>query len=176
MEGGVFLKTGHRAILCILIFIIAITAFLPSTMAARGGKGQLKNLSFTIATDKPEYQLGETVFVTLTLTNIGKKKDITIMYGDSKFFDFTVRIPVNSSYEIIYRWSYDKYFFQLVTVVTLHPGDSFGQTLEWPQTDFDKKQVGPETYYISGETLFILEPSGKLTLLRTQILSIQIVD
>lgn len=154
---------------------MATTAFLPSTVAARVGKGQTKRLTLTIVTDKPEYELGETVYVTLTLTNVGKKP-VTIMYGDSKFFDFAVRIVADSTYEMIFRWSHGRYFSPLATVITLHQGDSFGQTLEWPQIDFEQEPVGSGTYYISGDTLFVLEPSGKLTLLRTQLLSIQILD
>ena len=109
----------------------------------------------TMTLQNTNFSLGESVDITLTLTNISNQ---TIEYTwDSLMFDFRVYNDTNNN---LYDWWNTQLFLNLGVTSTLSPGESISsgnidEALVWPQT-YDAGAfsegfpVSPGTYYIVG--------------------------
>jgi len=107
-------------------------------------------LELTMAVEKTDYVLGESVNVTLTVTNISNQ---TIDFAYAAWtFDFLVYNDTGS----VYQWSSCRIFPQFIINWPLKPGDNITNVLAWPQTcNLAERsqgiQVSPGTFYILGE-------------------------
>ncbi len=105
--------------------------------------------------DKSSYRLGETVIVSITLTNNGKEP-VTVSYSIGKLFDVVVHDYAGSR---IGAFS-DGKFFPLTRVVflTLRPSESHTEKLAWSQHLYERsnnsfKPIPPGRYGLQAVVL-----------------------
>ena len=84
----------------------------------------------TVTTDKLNYVVGETVVITLTLTNDTNTVQ-TYEFGTSQRYDVIIRRGGRE----IWRWSDGRVFAQMLGSETLQPGESRVYTVDWNQTN-----------------------------------------
>ena len=109
-------------------------------------------LELGVSLEKTVFNVGESVNVTLTITNISQQ---TVNFTHTGMdFDFLV---YNDSGGLIYQWSVGKAFPMFITIAALAPGGNVTATYTWPQTcnvpaSTTNLQVPPGTYYIVGKS------------------------
>ncbi|MFX0096907.1 MAG: BsuPI-related putative proteinase inhibitor [Candidatus Hodarchaeota archaeon] len=84
-------------------------------------------LSLNVELPESKLRMGEAMNIALTLTNIGDHS-IELAFPDTQIFDFSVEAFKGG---IIYVWSWDKVFAQMILEVELSPGQSLQRTLSW---------------------------------------------
>lgn len=84
-------------------------------------------LLLAVELSKRTYILGETLSARFTLTNTALWP-IEIVFSSSKTFDFFVR---DTDGGVIYQWSWDKMFLQMLSPFHLNPFESISRTLSW---------------------------------------------
>ncbi|MFX1487438.1 MAG: BsuPI-related putative proteinase inhibitor [Promethearchaeota archaeon] len=89
-----------------------------------------------------QHRAGEVMSISFTLTNIARRY-ILLTFPTPQTFDFLVR---NALGEIIYVWSWGKYWIQVLMPAHLNPWQSIQETLSWtPDT--------PGIYTLTGYTV-----------------------
>lgn len=96
-------------------------------------------------TDKRQYAPGESVKMTLTLTNAGKRP-LTLHFRSGQTFDFIVK---RGRVEV-WRWSHDRAFTQALQDVTLAPDETKRFEATWDQKDNKGKPVSDGRYAVTG--------------------------
>jgi hypothetical protein len=118
------------------------------------GDNEQLGLQLTMALQKTKYSLGESISVTLTITNISNQ---TIRFGLGPYNDFDFRV-YNGTNSILYQWS-DRWIgvavYAHVLLETLNAGESLSENLAWQQTCYNSGlsegvPVSSGTYYIVG--------------------------
>ena len=113
------------------------------------------SIKLTAILDKSTYRRGESVNVTVRITNIDNKTIVLIFPSPLKV-DFEV---YNESLQLIHNgFSTTHGTATVLTSVTLEPGESLSQTFTWDQQKMKivngyysgLEPVGPGTYYIFG--------------------------
>lgn len=99
-------------------------------------------IKLAMSLDKSKYGLGESVNVTLRLTNIDNKTIMLVFCSPLKV-DFRV---CDEIYQTIYTYSGTHGTIAIGSSVILESGESFGRTLTWDQ------QAEPGIYFIFGRT------------------------
>lgn len=102
-------------------------------------------LSYTISTDKSTYNLGESVRITLTKTNVSGGS-ITLRYRTAQRFDFVARRGTAE----IWRWSRGRSFAQVASTVTLSPGERQVFRATWDQRNNQGVLIAPGNITIQG--------------------------
>ena len=126
-------------------------AFLIGVILA-GGYGLVRadseDVVVGVSTNKNTYGWGETVVVTVSVTNTGPST-LYFIFGDSHQAGYTIYQvrgqtlkPVSTTYNDIY--------FPLVTELTLGPGATENYVFEWAQTSETSTDIKPATYAIKG--------------------------
>jgi len=95
--------------------------------------------------NKPVYVAGEPVEVRLTLRN-GGESPLRVQFGSGQRFDVIVR----RRGALVWRWSYDKAFVQVIQDVTLRPGETLSFGAAWGQVDLQGRRAEPGDYEIIG--------------------------
>jgi hypothetical protein len=114
----------------------------------------LTNFKLTMTLDKTEYNLGEPINVTLTITNISHQTQDFYYYASS--IDFYVYTGSNNACQWVFQWTNETFSIpQYVVDMPFSPGEKLIQSLVWPQTcnqptGSEGTQVSPGTYYIVG--------------------------
>jgi len=114
---------------------------------ARGWQG---NLELSITLNKTVVLVGESVRIVLTLKNNGSK-NVTFWMGPP-FFDAYL-YDLND--QLVAKWSEGKAFPEYVMEITLRPGETFSETVDWNLYSYDYKGGGfipvkPGKYRVSG--------------------------
>lgn len=99
------------------------------------------NLRFTMEVGQPEYRAGEQVPMTFVVENTGPISQ-TLAFSSGQQFDFAV----TANGREIWRWSAGKAFIQMLTSITLAPGEKKTFTAAWPQKDNQGGQVKAGEY------------------------------
>ena len=131
----------------------AVLAVLSVAFLGLGGTQQIKcgDLIQGVKADKPAYSLGEKIAFQFAVRN-DSNQAITYKFSSSKQFD----LWVTRGGEETYRLSKNKVYLQMMTNVTLRPGETKTYCAEWDQKDNSRKQVGPGAY----TTYAQLTPTG----------------
>lgn len=88
---------------------------------SHGKKGEvLDDLKVMVTTDKKIYKKSEPVEVTISVTN-KESEDVTLVFPDSQVADFKVKDIFGN---MVYQWSFDKCFLQMLTEVTIPSGET----------------------------------------------------
>jgi len=123
-----------------LIFV-ALNAFLPLnfSLQAEATKYPFK---LVITLEKTVFKLGEPVYVTCILTNIGEE-NVTLYQTADRMFDFLIR---DKNFIHVYRYAFDYGWIGLYfPFPPIEPGGNWTETRIWDQT-----YVPLGTYYVSG--------------------------
>lgn len=106
-------------------------------------------IRLTIEFEKTEFNLGEDMVASLSVTN---ERDENFSFDTVAAFDF---ILYDENFQTIYWWSIDKAFIMVVIEATLKPGESYSENLSWDLNLYDPDTGGylpivPGRYYIRG--------------------------
>jgi hypothetical protein len=96
-------------------------------------------------TDKRHYALGESVKMTLTLTN-ASQRPLKLNFRSGQTFDFVVK---RGRVEV-WKWSHEKAFTQALQDLMLAPNETKRFEATWDQKDKQGKQVGDGRYAVTG--------------------------
>lgn len=106
----------------------------------------IKGLKVKLVVPKKNYSLGQAVPLILTVKNIsGRKKTFT--FSSAQNYDFLVR---SAGGKLIWQWSKDKFFAQVLQDVTLEPKEGLRFEEEWSQKDQSGNLVKKGRYRIMG--------------------------
>lgn len=101
------------------------------------------NLRLTIEVGQTTYRVGESVVMTFTVENTGVIAE-TLAFSSGQQYDF--RITLNG--QEVWRWSAGRVFIQMLTSLTLKPGEKKTFTAAWPQRDNQGGQVKAGEYAV----------------------------
>lgn len=99
-----------------------------------------------VSTDRTLYALGETVTVTLAVTNPTDER-ITVSIGSGLQYDFIVQDVPGAE---LWRWSRGRAFTQALTSLTLQARETRSFTERWDQRSNAGSLVAPGTYTVTG--------------------------
>jgi hypothetical protein len=104
-------------------------------------------INVTLKTDKTQYNRSENISINITVTN-NHNKNVTITCSDARIADFEV---FNEQGERVYLWSYKKAFAQMITKITIQPGETYELlSQKWNQFDDNGSVVPAGKYTIRG--------------------------
>lgn len=104
-------------------------------------------VTVSLATDRIYYRAGDPVLMRMTIKNVGTEPT-TLRFGSSQRFDFVVRHITTG--EVVWQWSFDRYFLWVLGGATLQPGESWVITEEWKQQNNGGNQVRTGIYRLEG--------------------------
>jgi len=123
------------------MIFVALNAFLPLnfSLQAEATKYPFK---LVIALEKTVFKLGEPVYVTWILTNIGEE-NVTLYHSADSMFDFLIR---DENFIHVYRYAFDYGWAAIYfPFPPIEPGGNWTETRIW-----DPTYVPLGTYYVSG--------------------------
>lgn len=127
----------------VLGFLLALAAGVGAGPLARvEGPGVELELSL----DKEVYARGEPVQMELVVRNRGPVS-VTFEFSDSQRYDFFV---AREDGRLVWSWSYDKAFAQVLGSLTLGPGEERRYRARWEQRDTEGRLVPPGRYWVEG--------------------------
>lgn len=93
------------------------------------------------------YRPGDAVAVTLRITNVAAGP-VAVTFGGQQFDVF-----VRQRGALIWQWSHDKAFAQVIRTRTLAPSEAISYSVTWDQRDLQGRQVDPGPYDLHGTFL-----------------------
>lgn len=129
--GGTFL---------VLVAVVALLGGGPGLTAER----TVGDLKAELSVGKGTYAPGEPVVVRLRVTNVASSA-IAITTYTGQQSDLIVR----QRGALIWQWSHDKAFTQVVREATMPPGETLTFAWTWDQRDLQGRQVEPGRYELS---------------------------
>ncbi len=122
-----------------------------STGACEGGGGPVirseatgGGLRLELLVGGASYRVGEAVAVTLRVTNVAAGP-VAVTFGGQQF-----DVLVRQRGGLIWQWSHDKAFAQVIRTRTLAPGEAMTYSASWDQRDLQGRQVDPGPYDLHG--------------------------
>lgn len=110
----------------------------------------------TVSTDKSAYGWGETVVITVSVTNIGPST-LNFIFADTHQAGFEIYKAVYGrvrTLKLVYT-TYDDYYLPMVTYLTLELGETKNYTFHWSQVSETDVEIKPANYWIGG---YFVEP------------------
>lgn len=155
-----------RAGMVIRIPILIIPPTVPSRRPFRNFAARLiGRILFVFSTNRFLFQRNQPVGLELIKTNVSNRP-ITLTYNTAQRFDFFVRRGVGG--RILWQWSADRVFSQVVSRVTLRPGESQVFRATWDQRTNEGNRVPPGVYTVQAENV-ARELQGRLVSVRIRI-------
>jgi hypothetical protein len=128
--------------------VIAVLTIIVALLGAPGGRLSAErtagDVKVQVSVGKDAYAIGEPVTVRLRVTNQASGPIAITMYTGQQY-DLLVR----QRGALIWQWSYDKAFTQVVRETSMPPGETLAFTWTWDQRDLQGRQVEPGAYDIS---------------------------
>jgi hypothetical protein len=138
-----------KALLWIPLLILVLGCVRAGKDFPEGNATEVKRvvngLEVTLQTEKAVYKSGQTIVMSLTVTNKGDKP-LELIFSSSQRYDFVVEKEGKE----IWRWSKDKFFAMVLGEFTLQPDQSLVYEDTWAQEDNAGKLVPPGKYEIIG--------------------------
>jgi hypothetical protein len=122
------------------LLAISVVGAGPAATVQRG------TLNLEIVADKAAYAVGEPVELSFTLSNRGTEP-LVFQFNDGQRYDFVARRDDGT---VVWVWSHDKAFIQVLGTLTIAPGESRVYRDRWDQKDNNGVQVPPGRYIIEG--------------------------
>ena len=110
-------------------------------------------VALLLGSDHQSYPVGTPVLLTLSVTNRGRAP-VTLQFATSQKYDFVAR----RSDQTIWRWAADRMFTQVLTSLTLAPGERKAFTVPWNQSDAAGHQVPAGEYQVAGTLTTMTRP------------------
>lgn len=98
-------------------------------------------LRLQVTVGKDTFARGEPVSIFLRVVNTAASA-VALIFPSSQQFDLIVR----QRGALIWQWSHDKAFLQVIREVSLAPGETLTFSGTWDQRDLQGRQVDPGTY------------------------------
>ncbi len=113
------MKIHFKSLLLLAAAGLLAACSLPAVPDDASGRAVASPIQVTVTTNKPVYQYGETVVMTLTAKNVGTQP-VKLTFTSGQRFDFVV------SYHgmVVWKWSAGKAFPGVMGSLTLNPGQS----------------------------------------------------
>jgi LysM repeat protein len=111
---------------------------------------QIGDLLYVISTDRALYRRNQPVRITLVKTNISTRP-VTLRYSTTQRFDFIVRRGISG--RIVWQWSDDRVFGQVVETIILQPGQSQVFRAIWDQRTNQGQSAGTGVFTVQGENV-----------------------
>jgi hypothetical protein len=108
------------------------------------GSVKAGDIAAKISLDKPNYSQGETVYITFSVTN-NSSNTIKYTFNNSKVYDFTI----TKGGATIYQWSKGRFFADVITYLTINPGETKTFPEKWDMKDNTGKLVSNGTYQVN---------------------------
>jgi len=102
------------------------------------------DLRLSLAVGRASYHPGETVTVSLRVTN-GGAGPVSLSASSGQQYDVIVR----QRGAVIWQWSHDKAFVQMVRETSMAPGETQSFSGSWDQRDLQGRQVEAGVYDVS---------------------------
>ncbi|MBS3969497.1 MAG: LysM peptidoglycan-binding domain-containing protein, partial [Clostridia bacterium] len=110
----------------------------------------IRGLLYVLSTDRMLYRRSQPVRMTLVKTNI-TDHPIALRYPTSQRFDFYVRR--GTAGRVLWQWSADRVFAQVVERLVLQPGQSQVFRANWDQRTNEGEFVGTGVFTVQGENV-----------------------
>lgn len=120
----------------ILFLVVAVAASVAPPRAARSAG----DLRYEVVLGKAAYALGETVAISLRVTNTAGAV-VAVTYGGQQY-----DVVVRQRGGLVWQWSHDKAFAQVMHQASLAPGETRTYQVLWDQRDLQGRQVDPGAY------------------------------
>ncbi|MBI3997883.1 MAG: hypothetical protein HY355_02540 [Armatimonadetes bacterium] len=120
--------------------LVALAGGAPPSAERTAGE-----LRLHLSVNKETYHVGEAVRIRLRVTNLASGP-LAVTMRSGQQYDVIVR----QRGALIWQWSHDKAFVQVIRESTLAPGETLTFTGAWDQRDLQGRQVEPGAYEIWG--------------------------
>ncbi|MDQ7848931.1 MAG: BsuPI-related putative proteinase inhibitor [Armatimonadota bacterium] len=138
-------------LLWIVVAALVTAAGVPSVHQTAGA------LRLELWVGKASYVVGEPVQAHLAARN-GGRTPLRVEFASGQRFDLVVR----QRGVLVWRWSHDRAFVQVLQEVTLRPGQALTFEATWGQIDLQGRRVEPGTYELVGVFLGRTSQAGML--------------
>lgn len=128
-----------------------VLAFLVSAILAEEYglvRADSQDMLVSVSTNKKAYGWGNTVVVTVSITNLGSST-LDFVFGDTHQSGFSIYQAHGQTLRPVWT-TYNDIYFPLVTYLTLESGETKSYAFEWAQTSETTTDVKPATYAIIG--------------------------
>ncbi|MGB9694909.1 MAG: S-layer homology domain-containing protein [Caldisericaceae bacterium] len=126
-----------KKILLIFILFAVVVSTLPGNVKAQ-------DVVANVSTDKSTYSQGDTVLITFSVKN-NSSNQIKYTFNNSQIYDYTITKDGTT----IYRWSKGRLFADVITYLTISPGETKIFKESWDMKDNSGKLVPDGTYVIN---------------------------
>lgn len=127
--------------LVIILLVLALAVGGPTTPMSSRDAGELR---VELSVPRAAFALGEAVAITLRVVNPGSTP-VAVTMPTSQNFDILVR----QRGALVWQWSHDKAFLQVVREHIIGPGDALTYTVAWSQRDLQERPVEPGSFEVS---------------------------
>jgi len=128
-------------VIAVLVIVVALLGGAPGGISAERTAGDLK---VNLSVGKDAYAPGEPVAIRLRVTNVASAPIAITTYSGQQY-DLIVR----QRGALIWQWSHDKAFAQVVRETSMPPGETLTFNWTWDQRDLQGRPVEPGAYDIS---------------------------
>ena len=102
----------------------------------------------SVSTDKNAYGWGETVTITVSVTNNGSSA-LHFVFATTHQAGYSIFMLRGQTLELV-RTTLDDLYYMLETYLTLEPGETENYTFQWAQVSETDTKIKPATYVIIG--------------------------
>ncbi len=149
-------------LLLLWVVIALVTAVSAPSVERTAG-----DLRLELTVGKSSYVSGEPVQARLVVRNAGGTP-LRVEFASGQRFDLEVR----RRGVLVWRWSHDRAFIQVIQEVTLRPGEALPPfSAAWGQTDLQGRRVEPGDYELVG---IFLGRTSQVRTLETPPLAVRI--
>jgi hypothetical protein len=124
-----------------LVLLVGVGA-----LAGPAARVERQGVELVLTVDKAVYAPGEPVQMELVVRNPGPAA-VTFQFSDSQRYDFLV---LDDGGGLVWYWSRDKAFAQVLGSLTLSPGEERRFRERWDQRDNDGRAVPAGRYWVVG--------------------------
>ena len=125
------------------IVALLILAALVSGAAAPSAERSAGDLKVQLSVSRAAFQVGEAVPIRLQVTNLAGAPTVLTMSSGQRY-----DVLVRQRGALIWQWSHDKAFVQVVRESTMAPGETLSFDWTWDQRDLQGRQVESGVYDI----------------------------
>ncbi len=125
------------------VALLVVAFMLAGGAASPRAERTIGNLRVDVAVGKAAFQSGEPIAIVMSVTNTGTAP-LSVTMTSAQQYEVTVR----QRGALIWQWSHDKAFAQVVRDTELAPGGTLSFQVTWDQRDLQGRRVEPGPYDI----------------------------